>query len=109
MTATTLGMLVDEGKVEWDAPLRQYLPWFKLMDPAISEKITPRDIVTHRSGLPRHDLLEVEAAQEQLGRSQTAPAPADLAVDDLVIQGGRFPAHTADQADRLHAGVLQGS
>jgi CubicO group peptidase (beta-lactamase class C family) len=57
MTATTLGMLVDEGKVEWDAPLRNYLPSFKLMDDSISERITPRDIVTHRSGLPRHDLL----------------------------------------------------
>ncbi|HEX2464559.1 MAG TPA: serine hydrolase domain-containing protein, partial [Thermoanaerobaculia bacterium] len=57
MTATTLGMLVDEGKVEWDQPLRDYLPSFKLMDASISERITPRDIVTHRSGLPRHDLL----------------------------------------------------
>ncbi len=57
MTATTLGMLVDEGKVEWDQPLREYLPSFKLMDASISERITPRDIVTHRSGLPRHDLL----------------------------------------------------
>jgi len=30
---------------------------FKLLDPSISERITPRDLVTHRSGLPRHDLL----------------------------------------------------
>ena len=57
MTATTLGMLVDEGKVEWDQPLRRYLPSFALSDASISERITPRDIVTHRSGLPRHDLL----------------------------------------------------
>ena len=57
MTATTLGMLVDEGKVEWDEPLRRYLPSFTLEDASISERITPRDIVTHRSGLPRHDLL----------------------------------------------------
>jgi CubicO group peptidase (beta-lactamase class C family) len=57
MTATTLGMLVDEGKVEWDRPVREYLPSFKLLDPSISERITPRDLVTHRSGLPRHDLL----------------------------------------------------
>jgi CubicO group peptidase (beta-lactamase class C family) len=57
MTATTLGMLVDEGRVEWDKPVRDYLPSFKLLDPSISERITPRDLVTHRSGLPRHDLL----------------------------------------------------
>jgi CubicO group peptidase (beta-lactamase class C family) len=57
MTATVLGMLVDEGKLQWDQPLRNWLPSFKLMDDSISERITPRDIVTHRSGLPRHDLL----------------------------------------------------
>jgi CubicO group peptidase (beta-lactamase class C family) len=57
MTTTVLGMLVDEGKVEWDEPVRKHLPSFALSDPAISERITPRDLVTHRSGLPRHDLL----------------------------------------------------
>ena len=57
MTATVLGMLVDEGKLEWDAPLRTYLPSFRLSDPLTTERITPRDLVTHRSGMPRHDLL----------------------------------------------------
>ncbi len=54
-TATALGMLVDEGKLEWDAPVRNYLPAFKLHDPVASERMTPRDLLTHRSGLPRHD------------------------------------------------------
>ncbi|MHC4709874.1 MAG: serine hydrolase [Planctomycetota bacterium] len=57
MTATLLGMLVDEGKLDWDEPLRTYLPEFRLSDPMTTERITPRDLVTHRSGLPRHDLL----------------------------------------------------
>jgi CubicO group peptidase (beta-lactamase class C family) len=57
MTATLLGMLADEGKVAWDAPVRRYLPWFALKDAALSERLTVRDLVTHRSGLPRHDLL----------------------------------------------------
>jgi len=57
MTATLLGMLVDEGKLEWDEPLFTYLPKFRLSDPITTERITPRDLVTHRSGLPRHDLL----------------------------------------------------
>ena len=57
MTATVLGMLVDEGKLSWDEPLRSYLPKFRLSDPTITERITPRDLVTHRSGLPRHDWL----------------------------------------------------
>ena len=54
-TATTLGILVDEGKLEWDKPIREYLPAFKLSDEVASERLTPRDLLTHRSGLPRHD------------------------------------------------------
>lgn len=57
MTATLLGMLADEGKVAFDAPVRRYLPWFALKDAALSERLTVRDLLTHRSGLPRHDLL----------------------------------------------------
>jgi len=56
-TTFVLGTLVDEGKLEWDKPVRNYIPWFKLYDPSTSERLTPRDLVTHRSGLPRHDLV----------------------------------------------------
>ena len=55
-TAAAVGLLVDEGKVEWDQPVRTYLPSFKLQDVVASERMTPRDLLTHRSGLPRHDL-----------------------------------------------------
>ena len=37
--------------------MRDYLPGFKLYDPVATDRITPRDLVTHRSGLPRHDLM----------------------------------------------------
>lgn len=56
-TVAALGLLVDRGKLEWDKPVREYLPEFRLHDPVASEHMTPRDLVTHRSGLPRHDLL----------------------------------------------------
>jgi CubicO group peptidase (beta-lactamase class C family) len=56
-TTFALGTLVDEGKMDWDKPVRTYIPWFKLYDPSATERITPRDLVTHRSGLPRHDLV----------------------------------------------------
>lgn len=56
-TATAMGILVDEGKVEWDKPVRNYLPTFKLQDTFASEQITPRDLLTHRSGLARHELV----------------------------------------------------
>jgi CubicO group peptidase (beta-lactamase class C family) len=56
-TAMCVGLLVDEGRLEWDKPLRDYLPTFKLQDHFASEHMTPRDLLCHRSGLPRHDLL----------------------------------------------------
>jgi CubicO group peptidase (beta-lactamase class C family) len=55
-TAMGIGLLVDEGKLEWDKPVREYLPDFELSDGYVSEKITIRDLLCHRSGLPRHDL-----------------------------------------------------
>lgn len=55
-TAATLAMLVDEGKLNWDVPVREYLPSFKLYENVASERITPRDLLIHNSGLPRHDL-----------------------------------------------------
>src|SRR5262252_10108751 len=56
-TTFVLGTLVDEGKIEWDKPLRNYVPWFRLQNESMGERLTPRDLVTHRSGLPRHDLV----------------------------------------------------
>lgn len=56
-TTFGMGLLVDEGKLDWDTPLREYLPDFRLHDPVATEYATPRDIVTHRIGLPRHDLM----------------------------------------------------
>jgi len=56
-TTFVLATLVDEGKLEWDEPVQTYIPSFKLQDSFASARITPRDLVTHRSGLPRHDLV----------------------------------------------------
>jgi CubicO group peptidase (beta-lactamase class C family) len=51
MTATALAMLVEEGKLEWDAPVQRWLPWFSLSDPWVSSQLTVRDLLVHRSGL----------------------------------------------------------
>ena len=59
VTAAALAMLVDEGKVKWDEPVRTYLPGFTLSDPFIGERITVRDTLSHRAGfgLGAGDLL----------------------------------------------------
>ena len=55
-TVTDLGMLIDEGKGGWDVPVRSVFPAFKLYDQVLTEQVSVRDLVTHRSGLPRHDM-----------------------------------------------------
>ncbi len=50
-TAAALGVLVEEGKVSWDEPVATYLPWFRMSDPYVSQELTVRDLLVHRSGL----------------------------------------------------------
>lgn len=50
-TATAIALLVEEGKLEWDAPVTRYLPWFAMYDPYVTHELTVRDLLVHRSGL----------------------------------------------------------
>jgi CubicO group peptidase (beta-lactamase class C family) len=50
-TAASLGLLVEEGKLKWDAPVVDYLPWFQMWDPYVTRELTIRDLLVHRSGL----------------------------------------------------------
>ena len=50
-TATALALLVEDGKLEWDAPVIRYLPAFAMYDPYVTREITVRDLLVHRSGL----------------------------------------------------------
>ena len=46
-----LAMLVEEGKIGWDEPVVTYLPDFRMSDPRVTEMMTVRDLLVHRSGL----------------------------------------------------------
>jgi CubicO group peptidase (beta-lactamase class C family) len=50
-TAAALGLLVEEGKINWDDKVRDYIPEFKLYNPYVTEDFTIRDLLTHRSGM----------------------------------------------------------
>lgn len=50
-TATALAMLIDEGKLQWDDKVVQYIPEFKMYDNYVTQEFTIRDLLTHRSGL----------------------------------------------------------
>lgn len=58
-TTTALAMLVDDGVLSWDDPVRKYLPNFHLSDPNADALVTVRDLVSHRTGLSRNDILWV--------------------------------------------------
>lgn len=56
-TVAALGTLVRQGKLDWEKPVREYLPDFRLHNEYATSHATPRDLVTHRIGLPRHDAI----------------------------------------------------
>ena len=55
-TATGVMQLVDEDKVDLDEPVITYVPDFKLYNDELTKNLTVRDLLCHRSGLPRHDV-----------------------------------------------------
>jgi CubicO group peptidase (beta-lactamase class C family) len=56
-TAAGIAMLVDQGKLDWAAPVRAYLPSFQLGHGDDYASTSLRDMMSHRTGLARHDLL----------------------------------------------------
>lgn len=57
MTAATVALQVDAGRLGWDDRVEERLPWFRLADPWVSRELTVRDLLTHRAGLGNVDLL----------------------------------------------------
>src|SRR3546814_3852284 len=78
MTAAALAVLVDEGKIGWDDPVIQHMPWFRMYDPWVTREITIRDLLVHRSGLGlgQGDLMFVP--RTHLTRKQTVERVAYL-------------------------------
>ncbi|MBR0826946.1 serine hydrolase [Bradyrhizobium manausense] len=58
-TATAIALLHNEGLLDWSKPVRDYLPEFRLSDAVATERVTIRDLLSHQSGLPRHDWVHV--------------------------------------------------
>lgn len=69
-TATALAILVEEGKIAWDTPVIDYLPWFKMSDPYVTANMTVRDLLVHRSGIAAYagDLLQFPPHQISRGQ-----------------------------------------
>jgi CubicO group peptidase (beta-lactamase class C family) len=57
MTAVTMGMLVDEGKISWDDKVIKHLPDFRVADAYITSELRVRDLFTHNAGMGNADFL----------------------------------------------------
>jgi CubicO group peptidase (beta-lactamase class C family) len=54
-TSSIMGLLQKEGKIEYDKPVKDYVPTLSFYDKELNNNVTVRDIMCHRTGLPRHD------------------------------------------------------
>lgn len=54
-TSTMLGSLAEDGLLDLDKPVRNYLPELKFYNEHLNAHVTIRDMMCHRTGLPRHD------------------------------------------------------
>jgi CubicO group peptidase (beta-lactamase class C family) len=56
-TATAAGLLVEDGKLAWDEPVRRYVPTIEFYDDRLDSTVTIRDMLAHRTGITRHDTI----------------------------------------------------
>jgi len=79
-TATALALLVEEGKLEWDAPVIRYLPGFAMYDPFVTRELTtlcanvpgasalPHLVNAKRAGVRRPEGLTGATVQRRAGQ-----------------------------------------
>ncbi|MFT4923945.1 MAG: CubicO group peptidase (beta-lactamase class C family) [Phenylobacterium sp.] len=93
-TTAALAILVDEGKLNWDDKLTDYLPTFQLKDAYVTQQFTVRDMLTHRSGLglgagdlmiwPGTDVTNEEIAQRMRYLRPVSSFRSEYAYDNLL-------------------------
>jgi CubicO group peptidase (beta-lactamase class C family) len=79
-TALAIAQLVEAGKLELDAPLQTYIPWFRVADEEASARITIRHLLQHTSGLSESGysvILPMGASLEEAVRSLSQARPTE--------------------------------
>ena len=77
-TTTTIALLEQEGRLDWDDPVINYVPEFRLSDPWVTRAFTIRDLVSHRSGLAPYAGDLVMLTEGKANRAQVYQALAHL-------------------------------
>ena len=67
-TAVAAGMLVQQGKLTWDKPVRESVPSIRFFNDQLNNTVTLRDMLSHRTGITRHDTIwyKSDFARKQL-------------------------------------------
>jgi CubicO group peptidase (beta-lactamase class C family) len=68
VTGTALMRLVEEGKVDLESPVREYLPDFRVADASVSEEVLVRHLVTHSPGWSGDDFTDTGRGDDALAR-----------------------------------------
>ena len=99
-TAMAIMQLVESGKVELDAPVQRYLPWFRVADEAASRAITVRQLLNQTSG------LSTKTGRSFQGNGDTSDAALERTVHKLRTVGLTAPVGTKHQYSTLNYSVL---
>jgi CubicO group peptidase (beta-lactamase class C family) len=62
MTATVGGILAEEGKLDLDQPATRYMPTLRFISDELNDRVTVRDMLSHRTGLSRNDGIWIAAS-----------------------------------------------
>jgi CubicO group peptidase (beta-lactamase class C family) len=60
-TAVAAGFLVQEGKLDWDKPIREFVPSIRFYNDELTRSVSLRDMLAHRTGITRHDSIWYKA------------------------------------------------
>jgi CubicO group peptidase (beta-lactamase class C family) len=106
-TALDVALLADEGRIDLDAPVRRYLPDFRLSDPEATRTLTVRQVISHASGLPRSDAFwaygdpaDRKAIIDDMANIPLRKARRRVAVRQPELRAGRVP-RGADHGAKL--------
>ncbi len=87
-TAIAAGMLVEEGKLTWDKPVRDSVPSIRFYNDQLNNTVTLRDMLSHRTGITRHDTIwyKSDFTRKQLFEKLVYLEPRGADTADLPVQ-----------------------
>ncbi|HZG66962.1 MAG TPA: serine hydrolase domain-containing protein [Herpetosiphonaceae bacterium] len=100
ITALAVLQLAEQGKIDLDAPVQRYLPWFQVADPRASQSITVRHLLHHTSGLPASTL------NDQYFNGDLSAAALERNVRRLAAIAPNRPVGSSYEYTDLNYGIL---